>query len=65
MTEPDREEGAVQMSFGDAALSAGVLLLPPTKKGGFLAVGSAPVTPVSGCCLARFRGRFKDLGFSR
>ena len=41
-TEPEREVGSVQMSFGDPELSTGLLLLPPKKKGNKLSLGSTP-----------------------
>ena len=43
-TEPDREPGAIQMSFGDPQLSTGLLLLPPKKRAGTLLPGTPPPT---------------------
>lgn len=43
-TEPDRESGAVQMSYGDPALSTGLLLLPPKKRSSTLLAGTPPAT---------------------
>lgn len=38
--EVDREPGAIQMSYGDPALTTGLLLLPPKKRGAKLSLGS-------------------------
>lgn len=41
-TDPDREPGALEMSFGDPALTTGLLLLPPKRRNANLMLGSPP-----------------------
>ena len=41
--EPDKEPGSVLMSFGDPALSTGLLLCPPKRRNAKLSLGTPPV----------------------
>jgi catechol 2,3-dioxygenase-like lactoylglutathione lyase family enzyme len=41
--EPEKEPGSVLMSFGDPALSTGLLLCPPKKRKAKLSLGAPPI----------------------